>query len=276
MELSTVLAEQTEIGAYADFAGGAPAAVLEKLGIGVENVGSAQVLAVPHTSARFWNKAGGFGGDTPVTADTMAVVCDFFRDRAVAAGSIMIAPSQLPEDWAEISAKLNLTEGSRYAKLGCAVDDVLSRPAGVLGAGLWAGPVEQRQATEWATVMMATFGFDDDGMAEMAASSIGRPKWRSYAAWEGERIVATGSIYVNGDYADVFGAATLPEARGRGAQSALLTARAHAAKEAGCTWLVAETGAEKPGSYNTSLHNMLRAGFRPLYERTSWVWHGEE
>ena len=92
--------------AYADFAGGAPAAVLEKLGIGVRNVGSAQVLVIPRTTTRFWNKAGGFGGDAPVTADTMAAVCYFFRDRAVAARSIMISPSRLPDDWAAISAKL--------------------------------------------------------------------------------------------------------------------------------------------------------------------------
>jgi GNAT superfamily N-acetyltransferase len=106
----------------------------------------------------------------------------------------------------------------------------------------------------------------------MAASSVGRPKWRSYAVWEGERIIATGSLYVNRDYADMFGAATVPDARGRGAQFALLAARAREAKTAGCQWLVAETGAEKPGTHNTSLHNMLRAGLRPLYERVSWTW----
>jgi hypothetical protein len=35
---------------------------------------------------------------------------------------------------------------------------------------------------------------------------------------------------------------------------------------------VAETGAKGPGEHNTSLHNRLRAGFEPLYERTTWVW----
>lgn len=86
--------------------------------------------------------------------------------------------------------------------------------------------------------------------------------------------MAVGSIFVNGECADMFGGATLAGARGRGAQSALLTARIMAAREAGCRWIVAETGSESPGEHNSSLHNMHRAGFRPLYERLTWLWQG--
>jgi hypothetical protein len=55
----------------------------------------------------------------------------------------------------------------------------------------------------------------------------------------------------------MFGAATVPHGRRRGAQSALLAVRAQAAHNAGCRWLVAETGAEGPGEHNASLHNVL-------------------
>lgn len=68
------------------------------------------------------------------------------------------------------------------------------------------------------------------------------------------------------------GGATLPRARGRGAQSALIAARALAARAAGCDWLVAETFAERPGEHNSSLRNMLRAGMTTRYERRNWVW----
>lgn len=121
--------------------------------------------------------------------------------------------------------------------------------------------------------MMTTFGFTTPpAMIDMAASCVGRPNWQQYAVWEGERIIAVGSVFVHGNCADIFGGATLPEARRRGAQSALLTARVRAAQAAGCRWLVAETGAEGPGEHNASLHNMLRAGFEPLYERVTWLW----
>jgi GNAT superfamily N-acetyltransferase len=267
-------AELTEIGAYADFVTSAPAPVREVLGIDSLRVGSVLALTVREDPSRFFNRAGGFGAGEPVTEDVVARVCDFYRGQGVPLGALMIAPPLLPSDWASTAAKWNLTEGSRFVKLGCDVETAAAAADGVaaLDAGLRVGPVESHHAREWATVMMTTFGFTTPAMTDMAASCVGKPNWRQYAVWEGERIIAVGSIFVHGDCADMFGGATLPEARGRGAQSALLTVRARAAQAAGCRWLVAETGAEDPGEHNTSLHNMLRVGFEPLYERVTWLW----
>lgn len=270
------LAEQTEIRAYVDFVTGAPAPVWEALGIGSLRVGAALALTIREDPSRFFNKAGGFGADGPITEDVVAQVCEFYREQGVPQGAFMVAPPLLPQDWASIAAKRNLTEGGRLAKLGCEVDALVGSADGIaaLDPDLRVGPVERHHAQEWATVMMTTFGFTAPFMIEMAAACVGRPNWRQYAVWEGERIIAVGSIFVNGDCADMFGGATLPQGRGRGAQSALLAARARAAQAAGCRWLVAETGAEAPGEHNSSLHNMLRAGFQPLYERVTWLWRG--
>lgn len=270
------LAEQTEIEAYADSMSGASASLRESLGIASLRLGSVLALAIREDPSHFYNRAGGFGAGTPITADVLAQVSEFYRAQGVPQGSFMIAPPLLPPDWAASADRLNLTEGSRFVKLGCDIGTALSAVDGVaaLDPGLRVGLVESHQAHEWATVMMTVFGFTSPDMTEMAASCVGRPNWRQYAVWDGERVIAVGSLFVNGECADMFGGATLPEARGRGAQSALLTARALAAQDAGCRWLVAETGAEGPGEHNTSLHNMLRIGFEPLYERTTWLWHG--
>jgi GNAT superfamily N-acetyltransferase len=269
----TGLAELTEIGAYVDFAAGAPASVRETLGTASLRASSALALAIREDPSHFFNRAGGFGAEEPVTTDSVVQVCDFYREQGVPQGAFMIAPPLLPRDWASTAAKLNLTEGSRFAKLGCDVEAALAADGvAALDPGLRVGLVEPHQARQWATVMMTTFGFTTPGMIDMAVSCVGKPNWRQYAVWEGERIIAVGSIFVNGDCADMFAGATIPEARGRGAQSALLTARTRAARAAGCRWLVAETGAEAPGGHNTSLHNMLRAGFALLYERVTWLW----
>jgi hypothetical protein len=152
-------------------------------------------------------------------------VCDFYREQGVSQGSLMIAPSLLPPDWAATAAELGLAESSRFTKLGC---DIESLPTAgdrtALASGWRVGVVEAHQAREWATVMMTTFGFTSPDMIEMAASCVGKTNWRQYAVWAGERIVAVGSVFLNGECADMFGGATLPEARGRGAQSALLAA----------------------------------------------------
>jgi GNAT superfamily N-acetyltransferase len=267
------LAELTEIMAYADFATSAPTSVREALGLGVLHVGSARALAIREDPSHFFNRAGGFGADSPITVDDLVRVCDFYRERGVSQGSLMIAPPLLPPDWAAIAAKLGLAENSRFIKLGCDIE-TLPTAAGLapLDPGWRVGVVEAHQAQEWATVMMTTFGFTTPDLIEMAASCVGKANWRQYAVWAGERIVAVGSVFLNGECADMFGGATLPEARGRGAQSALLTARVRAATGEGCRWLVAETGVEGPGEHNPSLHNMVRVGFEPLYERANWLW----
>ena len=271
---STSLAERIEIEAYAEFATGPDAALHDRLGIASRRFGSARGITVRNDSTGFWTKAGGFGADGPVTADVLAEVCEFFRTHGASTGSIAIAPDALPADWPAIGERLGLRPGERFVKLACDVDVALAGRDGVaaLDPGLRVEPVEPGHAGQWARVMMTTFEMTDDGMTELAASAIGRPDWRSFAVWDGPDIVAVGSCFRHEDAADMFGGATVPSARGRGAQTALLTTRARYAAEQGCRWLIADTAADPPGGHNPSLHNLLRAGFVPLYERTEWIW----
>ena len=78
------------------------------------------------------------------------------------------------------------------------------------------------------------------------------PLWRSpsslpFAAWLGDEMIGGASLFLHGETAHLFGASTLPRFRGIGAQSALIAARAQAAREAGARWLVGETGKPDAG-----------------------------
>lgn len=271
------LAERTEIEAYTDFMMGAPASVREQLGIASLDLGHAMALLVKNDPSNFFNRVGGFSVDQPPTADDVARADAFFRAHKVVQAAFMVAPPLSGPNWHRIAESANLTPGRRFAKLVRNVKTTRSAPPELpaLDPKLRIGRVSSAEADEWAAVMMSGFGFSVPGMAETAAACVGRPNWHQYAVWDEDRIVAVGSIFVDGECADMFGGATLAEARGRGAQSALLAARVLAAQEAGCRWIVAETGAEGPGEHNSSLHNMQRAGFRPLYERVTWLWHGK-
>jgi GNAT superfamily N-acetyltransferase len=270
------LAEQTEIKSYVDFVTSASAPVREALGIDSQRVGSTLALTIREDPSTFFNRAGGFDTEESITVDVLAQMCDFYREQGVSLGSIMIASPLLPPDWTSIAGKLHLTEGRRYVKLVCDTESAPPAADGIaaLDPSLRVGPIEPHHAHEWATVMMTAFGFTMPNMIAMAESSVGKPNWRQYAVWDRERIIAVGGLFVNGECANMFGGATLPEGRRRGAQSALLTARIRAARAADCRWVVSETGAEEPGGHNTSLRNMLRAGFEPLYYRPNWLWRG--
>src|SRR5258705_233695 len=54
----------------------------------------------------------------------------------------------------------------------------------------------------------------------LVAALVGRPRWHVYVASEGARVVAAGALFVLGDVGYLGLAATEPEQRGRGAQSA--------------------------------------------------------
>jgi hypothetical protein len=83
------------------------------------------------------------------------------------------------------------------------------------------------------------------------------------------RPVATGSLSIAGDVALLAGASTVPTARRRGAQLALLAARLEFAGSRGAdlAMMVAQ-----PGS--ASQRNAERQGFRTAYTRTKWRLRG--
>ena len=80
------------------------------------------------------------------------------------------------------------------------------------------------------------------------------------------RIVGGASMSVRDGVTQLFGAATLPAARRRGVQTALLHARLQAGQARGSDVAVITT---QPGS--KSHHNAQRAGFTLLYARAVWV-----
>jgi hypothetical protein len=94
----------------------------------------------------------------------------------------------------------------------------------------------------------------------------GRPGWTCLVAYEDGRALAAGALYVEGDQGWCGLGGTLPEARGRGAQSAILAARVALAARAGAAGVSTETGVDRGPSYR----NILRAGFAERYERPNW------
>jgi hypothetical protein len=211
----------------------------------------------------------------PSSADLLERVIEFYRDCGIAAASLQFAPQVLPVDWADLTARLNISaSGSALVKLAGDLDTVTqsSRDAVRLDDGLRVTSVPPARAREWSQVMLRVFGVPVEHRVEMGAGCVSRPGWQAFAVCSGSEIVATGGLFIRGRAAHLFGGATLPSARRLGAQSALIAARASAARAAGCRWLVGETAAEGPGEHNSSLRNLLRAGMTARYERPSWTW----
>ena len=106
--------------------------------------------------------------------------------------------------------------------------------------------------------------------SEAPVGFAGAPGWACFLAWDGDEPVSCAALYADGGDAWLGVAATRPDARGRGAQRALLSARIDTARAAGAKRLVTETGERLPGQPDQSYRNILRAGFEERYVRPNW------
>jgi ribosomal protein S18 acetylase RimI-like enzyme len=121
------------------------------------------------------------------------------------------------------------------------------------------------------TSMDGTGSVVDDPMEREQMESVltemtSAPGFRRYLARMNGEAVGAASLRIDHGLAQMAGAGTLPQARGKGVQKALLQARLIAAKAAGCDLAVVTTA---PGS--RSQENMMRRGFALLYARAVMI-----
>jgi GNAT superfamily N-acetyltransferase len=95
--------------------------------------------------------------------------------------------------------------------------------------------------------------------------------WECWLALDGDKPAAAAGLYASEGVGYVGFAATLPEHRGKGGQSALLAERIRHARKLGCDLLVTETGERRDDLPSNSYRNLLRAGFTEVAVRANWL-----
>jgi GNAT superfamily N-acetyltransferase len=266
IEERAAAAERVEAALLRRVVTGAPAEVRAQLGVTGISLGGGVCLALSRDPSGYWSKTVGLGRTEPVTADLVKEVVAFYETYGGESATLQVHPDALPEDWDEIVAEHGLEQGHPWVKLVRPGD----LPVAPADTSLRVGRVGPADVAEWGHVLVEGFGLPHaiDGLF----TELDDDAFTLVAAWDGDRMVGAGTLFVDGGTAQLGGGSTLPTHRGRGAQSAMIALRLQAAQAAGVTLLSAETGVESPGTHNASLHNMRRAGFTVLYERANWVW----
>jgi hypothetical protein len=127
---------------------------------------------------------------------------------------------------------------------------------------------------------------DGEGLSDIAAEALELPitagtlffslpqtdHWRCYTAalTPDDPVVATGTMLVEGEVAQLGPGTTLEHARGRGCNTALLRRRLIDAVEAGCRTIFAELGEGDPDCLAGTYRNLRRAGFEEAYRSHNW------
>jgi GNAT superfamily N-acetyltransferase len=263
------LAERTEALAMQRMMHQQPAATVERLGISAPALADGvHCVVVRDPMWGYWNKALGFC--TTLSEDTVLEATARARDMQVPAFALQVQPRALPDDWPVIRERHLLTEGTLFVKVFGP-----PRPRHV-ETDLRIARLTADDAVAFTHVMSVGFGFEEtpEAHALFDAPQYFDGDWAAYGAYDGDTLVAVARMCVVGetDAVALFGAATLPQGRNRGAQGALMDARIREARDRGVRYASAETWAESRDNPNPSQHNMRRAGLTEVHTRPNWVW----
>ncbi|HET9940640.1 MAG TPA: GNAT family N-acetyltransferase [Candidatus Eisenbacteria bacterium] len=259
--------EAIEETAETDWFRAATPTVVAATGLGVEDLGSVRLYFMPRVDVLMFNRAVGIGIGHPATEDEIDRIVARYRDRGVSRFLVTISPASKPDSIAPWLEARGFRAHNAWVKLHREAERVPE----IATAGLRIEEIGPDRALEFGKVVQAGFSMIDIA-GEWVGLTVGRPGWRHYLALDGDKAVGAAAMYLRGPWAWFGFAATLEEARGRGAQSALIARRVTDAHVAGVRWLSIETAQDTPERDAPSFRNVARQGFQVAYLRPNWIW----
>jgi hypothetical protein len=253
--------ELAEAAACADLMRAAPAA----WGCVAEHTPNGWCLFAPRLDQLLFNRLIGLGAEGPVSCALLREALERYRASGIRNFGAQLSPVPEATGIAMMLEHEGLVPRDNWTKV--------SRTANALPP---AAPVprvsaiDTRDAERHASIVCAAFAMPSM-LEPWLASIVGRPGWHHYLAWEDDEPIGTAALYVQGDVGWLGIAGTLPAARRRGAQGALMVHRLREGARLGCRTFVTETGEDRPDRPNPSFHNMRRTGFEVGYQRPNYM-----
>jgi len=255
------IVEYGEAESFVDMFAAAP----PELGCRVERIGSAIMLIAPTLPITLFNRVLCLGVDQPATESAVVDALQIYQKAGLPIHAMQIAPIAQPPTLPTWLTQHGYRQTDNWVKMIRTPDLAISVPT-----SLRVEQITPEHALDFARVAAASFGMPPNIIPWMVAL-VGRPGWQHFVGYDGDSPVAAGAIYIHNRIGWLGIGGTLPSHRKRGAQGAIMAHRIRAAAEAGCQWVVTETGDDHPKYPNPSYHNMLRTGFELAYRRRNHI-----
>lgn len=256
--------EGVEREAQADQRFAAPPRIREAVGLDACWIGDVLALTARRAGPPRWNRVDGLGVRSPASEALLDTLRDHFAWNE-GRFETNLAPFARPRVLREMLRARGFAKAAEEVKW---VRD--ARPAPPARTDLRIARASAAHASGIDETLGEAFG-EGAAVTGWMAALIEREGWHVYVALDGPTVVATGSFFVRDGAAWLGIAGTRASHRGRGAQSALVSARIEGARAAGALWLTLETDDDTPEKPNPSHHNAARAGFAVAYRREIWV-----
>jgi hypothetical protein len=249
--------EWIELSAVLDFFAAAPPGVADAFELAVLDLGGAAAFSIgAQPKMLLFNRLLGMQDDT-----ALPELEEWFGSRRCTF-AVSVQPGA---DLERVLVERGYRRGSAFMKFRRGVEQSRVRET-----SLRVERIDRNRAGGYGTVVAKVFGMMSP-LDRWFAALCTRVGWACFGAFDGDRLVGTGAAHLAGTLGWLGAAGTLPDARGRGAQSAILAARIRAAADAGAQVLATETLDRVDGAAGPSFRNVLRAGFEEAYIQQWWV-----
>lgn len=229
------------------------------LGLDAKTVGGIHCFLARNIEDVYYTCADGVGVREPATEALLDTIIQTFDPAGVPYG-VPLAPGAQPAQlpfWLKARGFTPAFSVAVFAREASAPNPVRD--------DLRVERVSRTEAGVFARINAEAFG--QNPSSAWYAAMIGQPNFHAYIAYDGDMPVGTGLLAVAETMGWLASGATLPEARGRGVQAALIARRVRDAIAFGCTWMTVETREPPDPSYR----NVERAGFQLAYALPYYV-----
>jgi GNAT superfamily N-acetyltransferase len=229
--------------------------------------GDAVSLLAPRADIASFNRAIGFGLARDLSDEQLRAINAPYVRAGIRRWLIELSPEARPPTASELLGRHGGRAVTPTVKFWRRLDRDLPT---VASTGLRIAEVGLADADVFQSVVATSMGFPETA-APSVRSTLGHDGWHLYLAVDQGVPIAGALLFTHGEGAWLGMGATLPEARGRGAQTALITHRLREAARVGCQWATAETTPDTAERPNPSYRNMLRGGMQVLYHRAKYL-----
>jgi len=203
-------------------------------------------------------------GITKLDNEFLDRIEDFFNGKP-GKYALQIPPELLNEETQKLLADRNYGYANSWVTFYRDTSPVESK-----GTDLTIREVTKDNAADFAYILNEVFTFphEFDGIV---ASSVAAEPWIHFMAFDKDKPAGSAGVCITGETAYLSFANVLPKYRKRGIQGELLKRRIDAAKNRGVKWVFVDTGEDSEENPNPSYWNILRCGFRLMYNRPNYV-----
>lgn len=239
-----------------------------KLGLDIKIIGNSVCCSASELDILAFNRVIGVGLDFEINKKHLSEIISFYKGSRARRFFVQISPAAQSNNYARIMNEMGFQHYNNWAKFYKKLENKVPE----IESDLIVEELKLSETDLFDKIIKEAFEFGG-GAESLFTQTFKKYGWKHYLAKEGDKPIAAASMFIYGKNASFAIAGTLPEARGRGAQSALIVKRINDAIEAGCEYLVVETEEDKPEKSSASNRNVRKFGFELAYHRPNYIYY---